>query len=171
MKYASKEDLIRSIEDEHALFLDRLSEVAIDQISDAPAWGDGWTVKDLLVHLTEWEQMFIRWYTSGCAGDVVHAPAKGYTWRETPRLNADIQKRHASKSLRIVRKAFDASYAETLELARSIPESDLLTKGVYKWTGKSTLAAYVAANSSSHYRTATKILRRWLRSESSSTTK
>jgi hypothetical protein len=33
----------------------------------------------------------------------------------------------------------------------------------FAWTGKNPLTTYLGANTCSHYRTATKILKRWLR--------
>jgi hypothetical protein len=48
------------------------------------------------------------------------------------------------------------------EHARFLAEAGLLEPGHFTWTGRLPLASFLGANNCSHYRTATKILRRWL---------
>ena len=163
MKFGSKDDLLTAIEREHALFVGLVESLSPDLRVEPGAWGDGWTVKDLLAHLTEWERMFLGWYRQGLEGGAPALPAPGYKWNETPRLNADIQRRHAAKSWARVQADFDASYEEILTLARELDKAELLDPGHHPWTGKLPLMTYLAANTSSHYRTASKILRRFLR--------
>ena len=104
-----------------------------------------------------------RWYRVGREGREPAVPAAGYKWNETPRLNKDIWRKHRNKSWRKVREEFDSSYEEILSLAQRLEENELLTPGFFPWTKKLPLMTYVAANTSSHYRTATKLLKRWLR--------
>lgn len=165
MKYTSKCQLINAIEDEHTKLLKIVESIAPRKLAEQGVWGDGWSTNDLLIHLTVWEQMFLRWYRAGIEGRTPDVPDKGYTWREVRELNRAIQRRYNRQSVATTLANFDESYCEILEVARSIPEIDLLTVGRYQWTGKSTLATYLGANSSSHYRTAAKILRRWLRAD------
>ena len=126
-------------------------------------WGDDWTAKDLFAHLTEWEQMFLGWYRDGLAGRKPSLPAPGFRWNETPRLNRAIWRKHRHASWPSVRRRFDASYVEILTLAESLPEEALLAPGSFAWTKANPLVTYLGANTASHYRTATKILKRWLR--------
>ncbi len=165
MKYASKGQLITAIEDEHTKLLKIVESIPPRRLTERGVWGDGWSTKDLLIHLTVWEQMFLRWYRTELEGRTPDMPEKGYAWRDTPELNRAIQRRYTRQSVATTLANLDESYCEILEVARSIPETDLLTVGRYRWTGKSTLATYLGANSSSHYRTAAKILRRWLRAD------
>lgn len=163
MKYTSKNDLISQIESEHARFVELVDALPPSQRTEPGVWGEGWTVKDLLAHLTEWEQMFLRWYRDGLDGRQPDMPAAGYTWSETPRLNHDIWKKHKDASWKRVRQRFDASYDEIFALAGSLTERQLLEPGVFPWTKKNPLTTYLGANTCSHYRTAGKILKRWLR--------
>ena len=121
------------------------------------------SVKDLVLHMTAWEQLFLGWYRAGKRGQGVHAPAEGYSWKDTSRLNHDLQRRLARTSWKRAWEEFQASYREILRLARRISEEELLERGRYAWTGSSTLAGYLAANTASHYRTGSKILKRWRR--------
>lgn len=165
MKFASKRELLERIEAEHAALLELAATIPTRRYAEPGVWGDDWSIKDLFAHLTEWEQMLLRWYRAGERGEVPAMPAEEFKWNETPRLNRAIQEKHAKRSWKSVRAAFDASYAEVLALARSLDEDDLLRPGRFAWTKKTPLMTYVAANSSSHYRTASGILKRWLRAQ------
>lgn len=163
MKFQSKTDLLEAIEREHRTFVDLVGSQPQQLCARAAVWGDDWTIKDLCAHLTEWEQMFLGWYRAGREGRKPAVPAEGYKWNETPLLNKAIWQKHRHKSWRVVRRQFDSSYEEILSLAEQLDERELLTPGLYPWTKKLPLMTYLAANTSSHYRTGTRILKRWLR--------
>ena len=112
MKFESKRALVIAIETEHETFLDVASQIPLKRYTEPGVWGDDWTVKDLFIHLTEWEQLFLGWYRAGVAGEVVEIPAPGYKWNETPRLNRDIQRRTKRRAWRTARAAFNDSYRE-----------------------------------------------------------
>lgn len=166
MKYASKKELIADIEREHAAFVGLVTSIPRRQWKQPGVWGDDWTVHDLVAHLTEWEQMFLGWHRAGEAGVRPEMPAPGYKWSQTRDLNRTIRKKHAGTSTKKVWESFEASFAETLALARALPEKAIFTRGAYDWTGKNALVTYLGANTASHYRTASKILKRWLKAQS-----
>ncbi|MEM7167705.1 MAG: ClbS/DfsB family four-helix bundle protein [Planctomycetota bacterium] len=165
MKYATKRELIASIETEHATFLELAATVPQRRYAESGVWGDDWSIKDLFIHLTEWEQMLIGWYTHGRNGAAVELPAPGFKWNETPALNRELQRRTKSKSWRRARAEFDDSYDEVLALVKGIAPKKLFEPGHFAWTKKNPLVSYVSANTSGHYRTATKILKRWKRTQ------
>eukprot|EP01030_Chromulinospumella_sphaerica_P020127 gene20127-20032_t len=41
--------------------------------------------------------MFLQWYEDGMKGLKPEMPAKGYTWKETPALNREINSRYKTK--------------------------------------------------------------------------
>jgi hypothetical protein len=166
MKYSSKQDLLTQIETEHARFVDLIDALPTRSRTETGVWGEDWTAKDLVAHLTEWEQMFLRWHRAGLAGKQPQMPAPGYKWSETPRLNHEIWRRHKDASWKRTRAAFDASYQEILALAKSLREEELLEPGRFAWTKKNPLTTYLGANTASHYRTAVKIIKRWQRRSS-----
>jgi hypothetical protein len=55
-------------------------------------------------------------------------------------------------------------HAEVRPLLDSLPEAEILEPGRFTRTGKNPLVTYAGADTSSHYRFATKVIRRWLRS-------
>ncbi len=106
-------------------------------------WGDGWTIRDLLAHLTEWEQMFLTWYRTGCEGASPVLPAPGFKWNETPRLNRAIWRKHRHKSVSRVRNDFERRTAKS-GARRAVSEDELLVPGCFAWTGEHPLATYLA---------------------------
>lgn len=166
MKYLTKRELVESIENGHRILSDLISTIPRNQFLEACVWGDGWNIRDLLAHLTEWEQMFLTWFREGQAGRKPITPAPGYKWNETMALNRAIWQKHRGRSVDDVMKGFETSYEEIFSLVQKLTEDELLASGHFHWTGKNPLTTYLGANTASHYRTASKILKRWLTSRS-----
>lgn len=169
MRYRSKRDLVDDIEGEHERLWSLLDDIAPARYEEAGVWGDGWSLKDLVAHLAEWQRMFLGWYEAGQEGREPDMPAPGYRWNETPRLNREIRARHADASWAEVRADFDAGYRRILALVDEVPEEGLLTPGHFPWTGKYPLTTYLGPNTASHYRFAIKVIRRWARGRRVST--
>lgn len=163
MRVTSKAQLLEAIDREHETFVDLLEAVPTGERNVPGVWGDDWSVKDLVLHLSAWEDLFLDWWEAHEANDVPELPAPGYTWKETPRLNQDMQRRDARTSWKRAIENFDATFHSIRALAQRIPEKDLLEKKRFAWTGSTSVGSYLASNTASHYATASKILRRWKR--------
>jgi hypothetical protein len=163
VRFNSRGEFLESVQAEHEKFLALAGSVPQKRYGEKGVWGDGWTIKDLFAHLTEWEQMFLGWYREGLAGEVPVLPAVGYKWNQTPKLNQAIWRKHKAKSWKKVYAEFERSYQEVLSLAECLTEEQLLTPGHFPWTRKHPLTGYLAPNTCMHYRTASRILKRWLR--------
>ena len=160
MKYGSKGQLLEDLRLQH----DRLASL-VGGISDLDQrrpglWGDGWSIADLVAHLAEWQRLFLEWHAAGLRGEVPAMPAPGYKWNETPRLNREIQKKHAGRAPAESRADFESGYRQILALASALPPSRLLTRGHFAWTGRNPLSTYLTANSASHYRFAIGVIQR-----------
>jgi hypothetical protein len=162
MRFASKQEFLDDIEGAHATLMILLHTLPLARCEE-PVWGDDWTVKDLIAHLTEWQRMLFRWFEEGSAGKKPVIPAPGYKYSEMPALNRAIQREHCHDDVHTVMKAFEASHRKVLRLVRSLSEAELLEPGAFEWTGKNPLTTYIGANTGSHYRFATKVLKRYLR--------
>jgi len=165
MKFGSKLEWIESIETEHHRLVELVSSIPKERYLEEGVWGDGWNIRDLLAHLTEWEQMFLTWYRAGLEGGHPDMPAKGYKWNQTPALNQAIWERYRRKPLDDVWADFETSFDEIFSLAQGLSTNELLEPGHFPWTGRNSLTTYLGANTTSHYRTATKILERWLKKQ------
>ncbi len=120
-------------------------------------------VRDVLAHLHEWHLMFLGWHKVGMKGEKPDMPAKGYTWQTMPDLNLEIWKKYQPTSLTSAKTKLKKSYAKVIQVIEQHSDKELFTKKKYKWTGSTSLGAYLIANSSSHYVWGIKIIKRGLK--------
>ena len=95
-------------------------------------------------------------------------PAKGYTWASTPELNRWIHGHYVALPLEQVRTRLARSHAAVLALIERHSDAELFTKKRYAWTGSTSLGAYLASATSSHYEWAFKLITKGLGSASRS---
>lgn len=110
-----------------------------------------WSVKDILQHLVDWEQRWISWYEKGKHGEIVVTPEPGYNWRQMGLLNEKYRQKFINRPLDDVLSDFHTSFQQILEVIEEIPEAEMLVLGVYSWTGKLPLIAWIAGNTCEHY--------------------
>lgn len=165
-KRARKGALLTEIQRERAALDDALAVLAPRQMTQAGVTRGGWSVKDILGHLVEWQRMNLEWYAAGLRGEKPAMPAVGFTLRELPRLNAMIFRKHHRRSLRAVLNDYGSYHDRVVSLIESLPDHDLVTLGRYSWTGPSwTLSDYLRASTAAHYLWARTRIRRWCRRE------
>jgi len=167
-KSLRKSELLKAVDLEHSSLNDTLALLTIRQMTQRGVTRGGWSVKDILAHLVEWQQMNLRWYEAGLRGEKPELPAPGITWRDLPRLNEMIYRKHRRQSLQAVQHDYRSSHDRIVALIKSLSDSDLVTIGRYSWTGpRWTLSDYFRANTSSHYLWARTRIRRWLKKRAS----
>jgi hypothetical protein len=165
MKHESKQALLDDIRHEHDTLCARLAEIPKARWHEPGVWGDGWTLSDLVAHLAEWQRLFLGWYDDGVRGATPEMPAPGFKWSETPRLNRAIWEKHRSQSHAAVRAEFDSGYSRIVRIVEALSPQQLLRPGHFAWTGKHPVATSIGPNTASHYRFATKAIKRWLKGE------
>lgn len=163
MRYESKQALLEDIQTEHGSLCAHLAEIPKARWHEPGVWGDRWTLSDLVAHLAEWQDMFLRWYEDGLRGAQSEMPAAGFKWNETPRLNRAIREKHRARSQAAVRADFDAGFSRIADIVEALTPHQLLAPGHFAWTGKHPLTTYLGPNTASHYRFAIKAIRHWLK--------
>ena len=112
----------------------------------------GWSAKDHVAHLAEWERLLFFWYDAGVRGENPPVPAEGHTWATIDALNTQIFERHRDDQLEHVLADWQAASRQLIALTQSISEADLYAHGRYAWTGRGTLASFVYECGANHYR-------------------
>ena len=158
----NKAQLLSAMQQEHAALDQALESLTPDQLTRVSETTQ-WSIKDVLAHLLEWEQMCLGWYKAGLRGQVPPLPAAGYNWAQIPALNRAIFDRYHDRPLAEALKQYRASYRQILKTVQGIAEEDLFTPGRYAWTGKNAAAAYFIGATSSHYGWARKEVRKCLK--------
>ena len=82
----TKKQLLEAIEVEQKALDQLLAELSLAQMTQPGIVGE-WSVKDVLAHLLEWQQMVLNWYSTGLKGKVPAIPAEGLNWSQIPELN------------------------------------------------------------------------------------
>jgi hypothetical protein len=169
-KRLRKQALLAEIQAEHAALDETLSLLDHNQMTTPGVTRGGWSVKDVLAHLVEWQQMNLDWYAAGLRGEKPAIPAPGYTLRELPRLNAMIYRKHRGRSLRAVLSDYRSYHERVVALINALSDAELVTVGRFSWTGPSwTLSDYLRASTAAHYLWARTRIRRWWRRQSRDT--
>jgi hypothetical protein len=112
----------------------------------------GWSARDHVAHLAEWERLFFGWYEAAARGEEPPVPADGYTWATIDALNRAIYDRHQDDQLEHVLADWHDTSRRLIALAEYMPEADLFTSGRYTWTGRGNLASFVYECGPNHYR-------------------
>lgn len=124
---------------------------------------DDWSVKDLLAVRAWWTERVVRWVDAGRRGKVPITPARGYRWRETPRLNADVVRRARRTPYRTIRARLERGAARVLTLIDQLDDAELLEAGAFEWAGKYPVSRWISINTARQYTTARAFIRRAIR--------
>lgn len=161
-KQSSKEQLLQDVQSQRRRLEKILSTLDPAAMTRPGALGT-WSVKDVLAHLAAWEGLFLEWYRSGVQGSVPATSPVGMSQKAMQALNAQIYARNRGRSLEEVLAEFQASYRQIVAVLETIAEEDLFAPARFPWTGKLTLAEYVAGNTCNHYAWAHSQIRKWLK--------
>lgn len=145
----NKTELLTVAQKEHHKLQTYLSSLSPEQktATNAPQK----SVKDIVAHLYEWQQMFFTWHEIGLRGEMPAVPGPGYKWSQLPALNQAIYEKYNHLSLEDALAMFQASHAKTLHFIENITEDELTTPGLYAWMNRNTLLAYLNSITGSHY--------------------
>lgn len=122
-------------------------------------WKRDKNLRDILIHLYEWHQLMLHWIHSNQAGKNQPFLPKPYNWKNYGELNMALWKKHQDTSLEEAQDMLQQSHAEVMKLAETFSNEELFSKGVFPWTGTSTLGSYFVSNTGSHYNWAIKKLK------------
>jgi hypothetical protein len=162
-KYLNKQVILERIQTERRRLEQNLERLGDDQM-EIVGVVDEWTVKDLLAHLSDWEQRFIGWFEAGVRGEIPETPAPGIRWEDLDMLNRHIYEKHRGRTLEDVRQEFEESYRRVLAVIEGIPEEEMFAVGKYAWLEGNNLVGVILANTANHYRWAKGCIRDWLES-------
>lgn len=137
--------------------------VELDDLSAADAklmCDDEFSIKDILAVRLWWSNAVMDWVKAGQKGKVPVTPAEGYSWRETPALNAATAKQCRQQSYADIKKKLIAAQKKVLKLIGSLSDKELTKPGVYEWAGKWPIMRWISVGTSSQYDGARKLIRK-----------
>jgi hypothetical protein len=157
----TKAQLLTATEKERDALQVLLSRLSPEDMVRPGAYG--WSAKDHVAHLSEWERMLFGWYEAGWRGEEPAVPAEGYTWASMDALNQRLFERHRDDPPAHVLADWQQTARQLQLLAEQVSEADLFTPNRFAWTGRGTLASFFFECGANHYRWSTEQIRRGLK--------
>jgi hypothetical protein len=161
-RYHRKQELIEAMIAEHRRLDANLALITPQEKLLAGVVGT-WNTKDLMAHLSAWEQLLVYWSICGQRWITPDPCPPGMSRGSIDTLNAGIYERNRLRSIDEIQAEYESSYSQVLQVVQDLPEEGLFAPGFYTWTGRLSMADYVAANTCQHYSWAITWLRRWLK--------
>ena len=157
----TKADLIAQSQSNYKKLLDYINDFTEqEQLAEFPTGTLNRNIRDVLGHLHHWNLMMLQWYTVGMSGKKPAMPAEGYTWKTLPDLNRKIQEMYNDSELEEIKGELKHSFERLQVIIAGHSDEELFTKKYYKWTGSTSLGAYLISATSSHYDWAYKLIKR-----------
>ena len=157
----SKAQILELIKTEHEA-LQTLRKPLTEAQLIQPGAEEKLSVKDILAHITDWEQRMVQWIDESLQGKTPNRPAPGMTWDDLDRLNERIYLANKARSLSEVQSDFAASYRKSLQAVAALSEADLFDPHRFAWRKGDALWHLVEANTWAHYREHRESISRWL---------
>ena len=120
-----------------------------DQKKKEAHWKRDKNLRDVLIHLYEWHQLLLTWVHSNHKGHGRPFLPEPYNWKTYGEMNVAFWKKHQKTSLEEATRLLAQSHREVFKLIEVFSNDELFTKGVYKWTGGTSLGSYFVSSTSS----------------------
>jgi hypothetical protein len=147
MKYLPQAELLETIETEHARLTQTLASISQSHLH-LPGVLPGQSCKDILAHLTAWEQRMLQLVKA------IIANTSPPQYLATAPFNEQVFHSNKDRSLEDIQSDFERSYRETVTLIGQLNEANLQHEAVWKLIGYNTY---------NHYKWARTLIRRWQR--------
>lgn len=165
----TKQELLAAMTDGYAKLKEQIAKMSQDEMSapfdfaaDPKKCGVRWQydkcLRDLLIHLYEW-QVLMREFVQNIRGGHQRDYLPDEYRKNYHEMDKMLVEKHQQTSLEEASRLLDGTHDEMLRLAESFTEEELFTKGFYKCTYTTTMAAYFVSVTSSPYSQAVKLLK------------
>lgn len=159
----AKQYLITRLTTERKRLEQNLTRLDEEQMLQPGVVGD-WSVKDVLAHLAEWEQLCLNWLDASRAGVVPEVPAPGFTWKTIDALNKEIYLKHCERSLDDVVAWFRDVHERFVARINGLSEDELCSPGYFPWMKKRPFYNWVSGYCAHDLWGKTKI-REWMKTQ------
>jgi len=122
-------------------------------------WKRDKNIRDILIHLYEWHQLFLSWVLANKNGEAKPFLREPYNWKTYGDMNVEFWEEHQNTSYENSVAMLKESHQKVIAIINPFSNEELFTKGVFSWTGGSTLGSYGVSVTASHYDWAIKKLK------------
>ena len=165
----TKQELRASIDDSYAKLCEQIDKMSVEAVAtpfdfaaDPKKCGVRWQydrcLRDLLIHLYEWQVLmreFVQNIREGHPRDYLPDEYR----RNYHEMDKMLVEKHQNTPLEEAKRLLTLTQEEMLRLTESFTEEELFTKGYYKNTYTTSMAAYFLSVTTSPYSQAVKLLK------------
>ena len=166
---STKQELLASMADAYAKLCEQMGKLSeaeaaatFDFAADPKKCGVRWQydrcLRDLLIHLHEWQVLmrdFVQNIREGHPRDYLPDEYR----RNYHEMDKMLVEKHQQTPLEEAKRLLQQTHEEMLRLAESFTDEELFTKGYYKNTYTTSMAAYFVSVTTSPYGQAVKLLK------------
>ena len=164
-----KNELLIAMSDSYAKLNEQIGKMTEDELNtpfqfanDSKKCGARWIydqcARDLLIHLYEWQLLMREFVKSIREGQQKDYLPDEYR-KNYHEMDKMLVEKHQRTSLSDAQRLLGQTHEEMLKLADSFSEEELFTKGYFKCTYTTDMAAYFSSVTTSPYGQATKLLK------------
>jgi len=157
----TKKDVLELIQDEWNSLQAALGKLTEAQML-APGLEGERSVKDILAHISAWEQKMIQWLRESYADQTPQRPAPGLTWNDLDQVNAQIFVENHERSLGEILAAFQTTSAQAIQAILAMTDRDLFDGSRFDWRNGDPIWHMVAANTWWHYKEHREQIEAWI---------
>lgn len=165
MEEITKQEMLDLINDEWIALEDVLRSLDEEKLDQVGVEG-GWTVKDVLAHITAWEKLMIQWLQESLRGETPQRPAPGESWDDLDDFNERLYSDNKGKMLGEVLQEFTEVHARAIQAVSGMQESDLIDPDRFEWRRGDPIWHLVAGNTWLHYAEHRETISRWIEARS-----
>lgn len=118
-------------------------------------------IRDVLIHLYEWQQLLLNWVKENQQGNTLPFLPAPYNWKTYPEMNIQFWQKHQNTPLDKAKTQLAQSHQQVIKLINSFSDKALFTKKYFPWTGTTSLGSCCASSTSSHYDWAIKKIKKY----------
>lgn len=120
-------------------------------------------LRDVLIHLYEWQQLLLNWIKANKAGINKHFLPEPYNFKTYPEFNIKLWEKHQNTLYKKSKEMLKKSHNKVMQLIDTFSNDELFTKKYFPWTGTTTLGSYCISVTSSHYDWAIKKIKKHIK--------
>lgn len=152
----NKQELLSKIEAAHSEWQSFLGQVDQARLDEPGVTGD-WSVKDLLAHLSSWQQRVLDRMDADKTGVPVE-----FAGRDLEEINVALYERNRDRPLDTVLSEAKETYSRFMERVRGLSEQQLFEPGHFSFTKENPVYDWIAGDTFEHYDEHSATIREWL---------
>lgn len=142
----NKSDLLALSQKNYESLLALIEQIPLEQQSAPFEYNErDKTLRDVLVHLYEWQILLLRFVRTNLerTSDFVPFLPAPYNFKTYPAMNREIWQKHQSTPLENAKAMLEKSHTQCMELIETLPPKELLSKSTTSGVATQVLGAIV----------------------------